>query len=533
MIGFELSPGHTQLRPLVPVPLASFFRHGGGQRVAIAQGVNDGLALWTEVSPTHAACLVLDNDDPGTRLSWRETLITELRNIYPVGEMALTGSWSQLQSSGSGLAGSYTGNRAVSSSSGAASATVTVDRADPYDVWVHYTGRTSGGYARVDIDGAQTLVNEITDPGALGFAAFSTYSPVDLTRRQSIKVASGLTGSHTVTVTPGGTASPGGNAIMLEAIAITGDLSGPRVMPPLWSPSTDYEMGDEVQWDGIYYAARATGTSGTTAPSHTGGISSDGALDWRADHRPTYPDFVAIDYASEREYALRFDVGGSFTELGGQTHGNENLVTRMVQLDGQPWVAATSGSALSVGQQVAVQEDLGWQTQSGTALGDCTLNRVLTPGQMHHDVTMTATGPVATVEWLYAGMLPMVHWDGESASTVIDTVAAVDAADVSLSGYAGATPPNVDFPSADRLGLTGTVLGQTLSYGHEAGAVTAPNNVLGAVSAFLRPNLDGSTASGSLDWSAKAYVQAETGAGLTFGTGDSLRFFSRHVMAVS
>lgn len=532
MIGFALSPCHVQMPVGLPQPLTSFFRSGGGQNVAVAAGVGGGLALWTEVAPAYAACLILDNDNPATRLSWRETLIAELRNIYPVGEMVLSGSWSQLQSSGSGLGGSYTGNRAVSSSAATATASVTVDRATPYDVWVHYTGRTSGGYLRVDIDGAQDLVTEIDDPAGLGFRAFSTYAPNDLTRRQSVRVATGLTGSHVVTVSPGGTASPGGNAIMLEAIAITGDLTDPRIAPPLWQAQTAYGMGDEVQWNGIYYAARATGTSGTTAPSHTGGIASDGALDWRGDHRPTYPDFVAIDYASEREYALRFDVGGASTELGGQTHGNEVLNTRAILLDGQPWTAPTMGSALVAGQQVTVQEDMGWQTQSGTPLGDCTMTRVLTPGQMHHDVAMLASGPTAVVEWFYPGMVPMVHWDGESGSTVIETVTASGATDVVLSSHSGTTPPNVEFPAADRLGLTGTALDQPLRYGHEAGAVAAPGNVLGDVSAFLRPNLDGATASGSLDWPAKAYVQADLGGGLSFGSGDTLRFFSRHVMAL-
>lgn len=531
MIGLELSPGHNLGARAGALPLAAFFRAGGGRHVAVAAGPDDGLTLWTEVGQNHAACLRLDNNDPSTRYSWRETLIAELRNIYAVGEMALTGSWSQLQSSGSGLAGSYTGNRAISTSSLTAKAAVTVDRVAPYDVWVHYTGRTNGAYLRVDIDGAQTLVNEIGDPDGLGFKAFPTYHANDLTRRQSVKVASGLTGSHLVEVSVGGVASPGGNAIMLEAIAISGDLSDPRVLPPLWTPNTSYGMGDEVQWGGVFYAARANGVSGTVPPTHGGGIASDGALDWRADNRPTYPQFVAIDYASEREYALRFDVDGAFTELGGQTHGNEALVARNVMLDGAAWTPATTGNGLGVGAQLTLTEDLNWQTQAGAPLGNCQLVRSIAPGSVRHDVAVTATGPQADVAWFYAGMLPMVHWDGESATTVVATLDAHDAT-VTLADHAGVNPPNIDFAGASRLGLTGSVMGRDLFYGHEAGAVPGAGNVLDQFNAFLRPNLNARTASGGLDWAAKAYVQADNGAGLSFGSGDVIRFFNRHVMMV-
>ncbi|MEO1638565.1 MAG: hypothetical protein AAFU41_04885 [Pseudomonadota bacterium] len=532
MIGFDLSLGGANAGPLSSDPFASYFAPGGGQSVALAHGAAGGLNIWTEVSPTHAACLRLDNNDPTQRLSWRETLIAELRNIYPIGALTLTGTWSQLQSSGSGIAGSYTGNRAISTNSASALATVTVGRDRPYDIWVHYTGRTSGGYIRVDIDGDQALVNEIGDPASLGFKAFSTYSAVDLQRRLSVKVASGLTGSHEVAVRLGGTASPGGNAILLEAIAITGTLTDDRVLPPQWAPNTAYEMGDEVHYDGIYYSARANGTSGTAGPTHASGIASDGALDWRADNRPTYPDFVAIDYASEREYAIRFTQSGAATELGGQTHGNEPLVTRTVTLDGAPWDETVNALGLSIGNSIVIDETTTWQTQAGAPVADCTLSRGVVAGAVTHDVAVTATGPQLDVEWLYAAMLPMVRWDGESASTVIDTVAAPEETLVNLTDHAGTNPANITFVGARRIGLTGVAKAAALSYGVEAAITPATGNLIDQFSAFLRPNLDARTESGSLDWIAKAYVQADGASGLTVTSGDVLAFHSRHVMAV-
>ncbi|MDP5084682.1 MAG: hypothetical protein NWQ23_04615 [Yoonia sp.] len=532
MIGFELSPGRTGGRPPSAAPLAAFFRQGGGTHVGLAQAPNGGLAVWTEVGAEHAARLRFDNDNAGTRYSWRETVVANLRNVYPVGRMALTGSWSQQQTSGSGRSGSYTGNRAISTSSTGAIAAVTVDRAATYDLWINYTGRTSGAYVRVEIDGSQDLVNEIGDPAALGFKAFSTYTPSDLQRRQSIKVASGLSGAHEITLTLGGAASPGGNTIMIEAVSISGSLQDPHILPPLWTPATTYQMGDEVQFGGTFYAARANGVSGTTGPLHTSGIASDGNLDWRADNRPTYPEFVAIDYPSEREYAIRFAVGGVVTELGGQTHGHEVLDARSISLDGLAWVPQTTGSGLSVGAQIAIAEDTTWQTGAGVAVASCQLIRSVVPGSVNHAVVVTGTGAQMDVEWFYPGMLPMVRWDGEGQTTVVDSIAAPAAIAVNLADFAGQMPSNIDFPGATRLGLSAQVNGALLTYGHEAGAQGSATVALGALSAFLRPNLDGRSESGNDDWVAKAYIAPDTSSGLVFGNGDVVSFFNRHVMSV-
>lgn len=526
MIGFELTPGHRQDGP--PLALAEFFASGGGTSVALAAGPGGGLSAWTEIAPAVAACLRLDNANPGTRLSWRETLIAQLRNIYPVRDLALTGSWAQLQSSGSGLAGSYTGNRAISTAAATAQASVAVDRAAPYDLWVHYTGRISGAYCRVEIDGAQALVNEIGDPAGLGYKAFSTYSPTDLDRRRSVKVASGLTGPHDVTLKHGGAASPGGGTLMIEAVAITGALSDPRILPPMWQAGQPYTQGDEVQHAGVFYAARATGTSGQTPPGHTVGIGSDGALDWRADPRATYPRFVSLDYASEREYAARCVVDGAATEIGGQTHGNEALQGRNVTLDGVPFVPVTDGTGLRVGAQIAMTETTIWQTGTGP-LAACTLVRQVTPGRVAHDVTVTGTGPVAAVDWLYVGMAPIVRWDGETGTSVVDTVAVGASDPLPLASFAGQNPPNVDYPASNRIGVSGMFAGMPLRYGLIAGALPGIGSVVNQFDTFLRPNLEAASEGGSLDWKAKAYVAGGASGGLTFGAGDVLGFFSRHV----
>ena len=529
MIGLDLSPRQGAIRGQ-PLPLASFFRAGAGQSVALAQGASGSVSVWTEIGENHAAWMRFDGVDSATRWSWRETLVAQLRNVYPIGAMTLTGSWSRLQSSGSGLSGSYTGNRAISTNSATAEAVVIVDRTAPYDVWVHYTGRTNGGYCRVEIDGAQTLVTEIDDPADLGFKAFSTYSPIDLQRRQSVKVATGLTGAHQVTLSNAGAADPGGNAILIEAVAISGGLADPRILPPIWQAGATYEIGDEVQFGGLYYSARANGESGADGPTHTGGIASDGALDWRVDNRPTYPKFVAIDYPSEKEYAARVNVLGTATEIGGQTHGNEVLQSRTIQLDGVAWTPNQTGNGLSTGSRIDVTELTRWQTDAGDPVGECQLSRAITAGVVSHVIDVTGTGADAEFDWLYAGMAPFVAWDGESRTSVIETLDVPGAAITNLADYEGVNAPNIDFAGVNRIGLSGEIPGGTLQYGHEAGATPVAQNVVNQFDTFLRPNLNATNSGGSLDWLAKAYVTGDAQGGLTLRAGDALGFFSRHVL---
>ena len=525
MIGFDLSPG-AAARRTPPDPLATFFARPAGAHVALATGPQNGLTVWTETGPDTAACLRFDGGNTATRLSWRETLACTLRKIYPVASFALSSGWAQLQTSGSGLAGSYVGNRAVSTSSAAAVATITVERTRPYDLWVYFTGRSNGAYCRVAIDGGQALVDAIGDPADLGFKAFSTYSATDMLRRRCVKVATGLTGAHVVTLSHGGAASPGGTTLMIEALGLTADLSDEAILPPVWQAGRAYVMGDEVQWAGTFYAARASGISGVTPPTHLIGIAGDGGLDWRADNRPTYPVLQAVDYPSEREYAARVTHAGAVTEIGGQTHGNEALSARQVTLDGAPFTPVTTGTGLRHGRAIAMTEQTVWRRTTGEAIGNCTLQRAITPGQVRHDVTVAATGPAAGFDWLYIGMVPLVHWDGETAALAQRRVLAGDGTQVDLADYAGRVPPDIAFGAATRLGVTGT-----LRCGAEAQIAPVAGNRLVRCSAFLRPNIDARQAAGSADWIAKAYVAAHLPAGAVLQPGDLIGFSSVHRLA--
>ena len=524
MLGVGLAP---QKQRRTDDPLRPFLSPSGGQKVAVAPAPDGGLTIWSEIGKGRAVGLSLDHTDPSSRLSWRETLLAHLRRIYPVGTFSLSGSWSQLQSSGSGLSGSYTGNRAVSSSSLGAAVEVTVARDKPYDLWVIYTGRTSGGFAKVEIDGGQEAVDLLDDPAGLGFKAFSTYAPADLTRRQVKKVASGLTGAHQVRISNAGAATPGGNALLVEAVAISAELGDEGFLPPVWQPNSAYVMGDEVRFGGRYYSARATGQSGVTGPTHSSGIASDGALDWRADFRPTYPHFVAIDYASEREYALRYAYAGATSEIGGQTHGGETLAATALRMDGVPLNLSLNPDSFASGNVLQIDETLMWKHENGTSVAAATLQRTVTAGAIHHAVEATVVNGPLSCEWLYVGLAPVVHWDGESASQVAQTVHLADSSIVDFDDYVGVTPSAVTLTHAGRLGYQINHDGDTVLYGMEADCRLPDLQNYVATTARVLPNIDGRTAAGSLDWTAKSYLQVAAPPMLEIG--DRLAFQSRHV----
>ena len=127
----------------------------------------------------------------------------------------------------------------------------------------------------------------------------------------------------------------------------------------------------------------------------------------------------------------------------------------------------------------------------------------------------------------------MVHWDGETATTVIDTVAQSGGASVELGNYAGVNPPNIPFADVARLGLSGAILGATLRYGHQAGALGLIGNEVIDFNSFLRPNLDARTATGNLDWVAKAYVAADLDGGLSVLEDTVIGFYNRHVISMA
>lgn len=64
------------------------------------------------------------------------------------------------------------------------------------------------------------------------------------------------------------------------------------VRPKLWEASDIYSAGAYTFYDGNYYQTSLGGTTGSTAPTHTAGSVSDGAVTWTFFSDP-YPQFLA------------------------------------------------------------------------------------------------------------------------------------------------------------------------------------------------------------------------------------------------
>lgn len=88
-----------------------------------------------------------------------------------------------------------------------------------------------------------------------------------------------------------------------------------------WLEAEPYLAGDIVSNAGIYYYCRVGGYSGSTAPTHTYGTSSDGSLSWTQTPAPTFntgiyvdPDGATLDEITENEskYSVTLSNGRAY-----------------------------------------------------------------------------------------------------------------------------------------------------------------------------------------------------------------------------
>lgn len=57
-------------------------------------------------------------------------------------------------------------------------------------------------------------------------------------------------------------------------------ISTDGILPKLWSPGIDVNIGDKVTSNGRLYIASDTGITGSNQPVHTSGTADDGGVDW-------------------------------------------------------------------------------------------------------------------------------------------------------------------------------------------------------------------------------------------------------------
>lgn len=82
------------------------------------------------------------------------------------------------------------------------------------------------------------------------------------------------------------TPAASGDVIIFEYLAAR------AVRPPTWVTSESVTSGDYRFYNGNYYTASTTGTTGATPPTHTTGSASDGTITW-AYYSGTYDIFLA------------------------------------------------------------------------------------------------------------------------------------------------------------------------------------------------------------------------------------------------
>src|SRR5690606_27446188 len=57
-------------------------------------------------------------------------------------------------------------------------------------------------------------------------------------------------------------------------------LAGINQTPSLWSSGISVPLNQRRRYEGRIYEAKTAGTTGSTPPTHTSGVVSDGGVDW-------------------------------------------------------------------------------------------------------------------------------------------------------------------------------------------------------------------------------------------------------------
>lgn len=121
----------------------------------------------------------------------------------------------------------------------------------------------------------------------------------------------------TIVPTPG--SGQNGNIVIFEYAADR------PVRPMTWVTSTAFAAGTYCFYNGNYYTTTAGGTTGATAPTHTTGSASDGAVTWTY-YSGTYPTFLAdTDLPVLSDRVLEQGMLERFAEIHGLSVGQRFL----------------------------------------------------------------------------------------------------------------------------------------------------------------------------------------------------------------
>lgn len=517
-----------------------------GTRVAI-QPYNGTtrLSVWTEMKRGVWARVRYDNDDPTLSLSRKTIHVIPTLALLKATGMTQTGAWNTpTTTSTTGSTQRHVGNSAIATATAGRKLTQTLTPYDgqAYDLYISRTFRTAGGFCKVSIDGAQTLVNEIGDPQSLGFKAISCYGPVDNTRRQYIKVASGLTGAHTLELecvagVPTGSSASGTGTVTIEAALISSDLADARTYPAHWASGQTIAIGDEREYGGRYYCSTTTGTTGATPPTHTTSTASDGGVTWSAAgliYASGWIDVRDVDFASEVEEAIVSLVYNSVSyDIGGQTHGNEFQSNRVIEVDDIAWTW-NDAAILTFGTKIDITEDIAWRTAiAGTTLASGTRLTTITAGKFADNKTVTvAPGINFTIASAYGAMLPLTRWDGFWGRETFTQLRLANGTSYNFDDYAQGAVQNLGLiysaAVSGSMGIAGNVVEAVYCF-----PVSVNGYIQSGSQAFCNMKQDNVPVppSGSTDWTAKVYFGRANAVAEAIVPGQVLQFASEHKLA--
>lgn len=523
MLTLGYSGGGTRVQKFPPESLYSSLTFEEGTHVGLARRLggfdvySDLGGYWIKVS---------EYDTGGsTRSSCRNNTVRRSFNVYPSSKATgRSGFTSSLTSYGSGLSAANVNGRVEHSN--VTGQYLEWSATGEGDLYVIYTGRLNVGIAKVTINGASTLVNEIEDQG--GYKGFSTITATDLLRRSYIKVASGLAaGTYTVRVEVSGATENTDPRIYIEGVAITQKPHLTTTMlPPAWQTGLTVKAGDEfIGSNGYYYRVRADGTTGATEPSHTSGTGSDGTLDYNAwDYSTWHFNERTVDYASEMEYAVTGKITAE-TEFGGQTHGNETSNAATITLDGVAKTeAGLSYSSVEWGSQIALTDNLTWVHTDDATAATIGLYRNITPGKVKVQAALTATTASMDLGWFYTAMKPAIRWDGALVRAGYTEVKMSNGSSYTLEDYTG-TGTDVTATGITAIAYRGDFDGAAIVsgiYNEEAS------------DGFIRMNLTSAASGSTTTWQTKAYLRRASAASPeTITDGETITWEAEHFDAVA
>ena len=305
-----------------------------------------GADKWVEYLLSNSGEAAVGVDTPFKVTSQR---LYKTQGFVSARDATSVGSWLELTTLDPNTYTGYTAQQSAVNND-----TLTFSVQSQGDLFLVYTGRTSGGIASVTVDGGTPVLVD-------------TYSATDLKHKSSALLARNLdrsTRSIVVSVTNTKNASSTGFTVLAEGIRVVDknlELDSPLNKPQLWQPNQAYAVREEVRSStGNYYVNAAAGTSGTTEPSHSSGAVSDGGITWNYVGKSTYnlPETRVQAAGSELEYAFEFKrlIGDAFQDVGGNLHGNEFVTSLMVLIDGE---AQTMGdNTLYKGSKIDIVQDI-------------------------------------------------------------------------------------------------------------------------------------------------------------------------------